>query len=209
MEKSGCPACGSNQINKSVYKEYISEKLGDRLSIEKVRYQCSDCGTEGDFFDENEPLINKALLELKNKLVVSILDGFLEKKISLSSIERALELPQRTLTKWKNGISSPSSAGVALLKFIKLFPWLLEVAENQFDYDISQKIFMMNACLKMINKMKFYELEFKESYVTTTPNSHILHFYKEIKGDITPEYYMNMQEIGYITGNSSILKVLQ
>ena len=191
MEKLICPACGSSHLVKSNYQEYVTENLGGQVLIEKVLYQCTDCGSEGDFFNENELSIEKALSDLKNKLVVSILDGFTDNKVSLSSIERALDLPQRTLTKWKNGASSPTSAGVTLLKFIKLFPWLLEVAENKFDYEISQKIFMGNAFHKMINQMTFSESEFKEAGVITTANSTFLYIHMHKNEDINPMGYGN------------------
>ncbi|MEI6262953.1 MAG: hypothetical protein WCR46_24025 [Deltaproteobacteria bacterium] len=170
MEKLICPACGSSHLDKSNYHEHITENLGDQVLIEKVLYRCTDCGSEGDFFNENEVSIENALTDLKSKLIVSILDGFTGNKVSLSSIERALELPQRTLTKWKNGASSPTSAGITLLKFIKLFPWLLEVAENKFDYEISQKIFIGNAFQKMINKMTFFESEFTDMLEGKNPH---------------------------------------
>jgi transposase-like protein len=192
LEKLICPACGSSNLVKSNYHEYVTENLGGQVLIDKVLYQCPDCGSEGDFFNENELAIEKALSDLKNKLVVSILDGFTENKVSLSSIERALDLPQRTLTKWKNGASSPTSAGIALLKFIKLFPWLLEVAENKFDYEISQKIFMGNAFQKMISKMTFIESEFKEAGVITSANSTFLYIHMHKNEDINAMGYGNI-----------------
>ena len=171
MEKLICPACGSSHLIKSNYQEYVTENLGGQVLIDKVLYHCTDCGSEGDFFNDNELSIEKALSDLKNKLVASILDEFMDNKVSLSSIERALDLPQRTLTKWKNGASSPTAAGIALIKFLKLFPWLLEVAENKFNYEISQRIFMENAFQKMIRKMTFLESEFKEPGVITSATS--------------------------------------
>jgi hypothetical protein len=81
-------------------------------------------------------------------------------KISFSTIERILNLPQRTLTKWKNNISQPSAAGVALLKFLRVFPWLLNVAENLYNYDASQKIFLQSAFNMMMQKISFSKNNF-------------------------------------------------
>jgi hypothetical protein len=70
-------------------------------------------------------------------------------------MERVLGLPQRTLAKWKNRSVVPSAAGVSLLKYIRVFPWLLEVAENDYDYAISQKIHLSTAMNSFINEMQF------------------------------------------------------
>lgn len=169
-----CPACGSNNLTKSNYREKIKESLGGSLSIDKILYHCNDCDFEGDIFNENEPVIEKSIQTLKTDLVISILDEFSANKISFSSIERALELPQRTLTKWKNGASSPTSAGIALLKYIKLFPWLLEVAENKFDYATSQRIHLNVAWQKIVSHMTFNEKFRGLSAIATTNSGHMI-----------------------------------
>ncbi|MCP4353876.1 MAG: NUDIX hydrolase [Desulfobacterales bacterium] len=78
----------------------------------------------------------------------------------MASIERALELPQRTLTKWKNGRTKPSATVITLLKFLRIFPWLLEVAENKFDYSTAQKIHIENAVNKLLASLSFDKNEF-------------------------------------------------
>jgi len=110
---------------------------------------------EGDFFNENEEITEKALSKLNEIYVKEIIEYFNEKNISLAGIERAVGLPQRTLTKWKNNFSSPSAAGVALLKYLRTFPWLLEVAEQKFNYDIAQKIFLEAAFNTFVNSIHF------------------------------------------------------
>jgi len=177
MNTPNCPACGSSNLTKKSYNDFVRESMGDQVLIEKVLYVCNDCNSEGDFFNENEAKIEKALSDLKRNLVVSILDGFSTSKVSFSSIERALDLPQRTLTKWKNGASSPTSSGITLLKYLKLFPWLLEVAENNFEYEISQKIFMGYAFNQMISKLTFYNSELKEAGITTTERSSLFYIH--------------------------------
>ena len=196
-----CPACGSSNLTKTIYSEQIAENLGSQMVVDKVLYRCEDCETEGDFFNENDPAIEKALAQLKSTFVVSTLDEFSNNKVSLAAMERALELPQRTFTKWKNGASSPTSAGVTLLKFLKLFPWLLEVAENKFDYDISQKIFMGHAFKRMINKMTFYESDFKEAGVITTAKSsfYYIHMTRQDKDYLPPEIANTMSGVKFLT----------
>jgi hypothetical protein len=186
MKDAICPVCGSSRLTKNNHQETVSEELGGSLLIDKVLYRCEDCGSEGDFFDENEPIIEKTIQSLKNDLVISILDEFTSNKISFSSMERALDLPQRTLTKWKNGASSPTSAGITLLKFIKLFPWLLDVAENHFEYVTAQRIHLNAAWQKIVRHMKFNENDYMGADVITTANSSF--FVIQIKNEDTNKY---------------------
>lgn len=134
-----CPACGSHEIIKIETNDFIKEAYSDGESIQLINYTCGDCHSEGDFFNENEEKINRAIVRQNKNAISNILNDFIEQKITLSSIERVLGLPQRTLIKWKNGNNYPSAAGITLLKMIRTFPWLLEVAENQYDYNISQQ----------------------------------------------------------------------
>jgi hypothetical protein len=150
-----CPVCGSVNLEKTFSNEVLKGDLGEDASYKKVSCRCLDCGSEGDFFNENTDAINFALDTLKRKYVKSTLDYFTENKISFSSIERILGLPQRTLTKWKNDVAQPTAAGVALLKFLRVYPWLLDVAEHSYDYDTSQEIFLKSAFNIMLHKISF------------------------------------------------------
>jgi hypothetical protein len=49
-----------------------------------------------------------------------------------------LGLPQRTLSRWTQGGAPPE--GVALLRLIERFPWLLEVAEAHFDAHVARHV---------------------------------------------------------------------
>jgi hypothetical protein len=61
-------------------------------------------------------------------------------------MERALGLPARTLARWKNEqTTSPSAAGVALMRIIRTFPWILEVADVQFDKTKARKVLLQAA----------------------------------------------------------------
>jgi hypothetical protein len=62
------------------------------------------------------------------KIVKDFLTEFSEKYgISQAGIERVLDLPQHSLDKEKG------SEVVALIKMIKTFPWLISVAEKNYD----------------------------------------------------------------------------
>lgn len=140
MNKNKCPICGSEEFIEKKKTILISEPFAEKENIEIFENICFACKSKGDFFNKNELLIENKIKELKQKSVKRILEYFIDEKISMSAIERALEMPQRTLAKWKNNISKTSTSGIALLRFIRLFPWLLEVAENKYDFEIAQKI---------------------------------------------------------------------
>jgi transposase-like protein len=182
-----CPICGSSNLEKTFSNEMIKGDLGENVSYKKVSYKCLDCESEGDFFNENTDAINLALDILRKRYVKSTLDYFTDNKISFSSIERILNLPQRTLTKWKNDVSQPSAAGVALLKFLRVFPWLLNVAEHSYDYDTSQKIFLQSAFNMMLQKISFSENDIMGLGVFVTNKSKLMYIYAEKNGGILPD----------------------
>lgn len=145
-----CPACGSENIYKTKKTINIKEPFAGEENIEIVENVCKTCGSKGDFFDQNEDTIENTIKGLKQRSVENILQYFIKNKRSLTSIERALEIPFRTLSKWKNKITKTSAAGIALLRFIRLFPWLLDVAENKYDPKKAEKIMLNQA----MNKLK-------------------------------------------------------
>jgi hypothetical protein len=154
-EKIFCPVCGSDNLERVVSKETFQGDMGKKLIADRVHEKCKDCGSEGDFSGESEKAIEKTLSAFNEAYVDEVLDFFNEKKISFAGIERAVGLPQRTLTKWKNRVSSPTAAGIALLKYLRTFPWLIEVAENKFDFEISHKIFITTAFNTLVNSIHF------------------------------------------------------
>ncbi len=160
MNEKLCPVCGSDNITGTIDNKVLIEPFICEKTVETVNYKCALCGESGDFFDDNEEILYNAIELLKQESVKNIIDDFSLNKISMASIERALELPQRTLTKWKNGRTKPSATVITLLKFLRIFPWLLEVAENKFDYSTAQKIHIENAVNKLLASLSFDKNEF-------------------------------------------------
>jgi transposase-like protein len=179
-----CPVCGSANLEKNVSNEILQGDFGEAAYYKKTSYKCLDCESEGDFFKENADAINFALDILKKKYVKSTLDYFIDNKISFSAIERILDLPQRTLTKWKNDVSQPTAAGIALLKFLRMFPWLLDVAEHSYDYDAAQKIFLRSAFDILLQKISFSKNDTREIGVFITNKSNLPYIYTEKNGEI-------------------------
>ena len=178
-ENKLCPVCGSDKLERVVQKESINGDLGKNLFVDIPHAKCNVCGFEGDFFGENEKVIEKALSTLDKAYIEDALNYFNESKINFAGIERAIGLPQRTLTKWKSGNSMPTAAGIALLKFLRTFPWLIEVAENKYDFNIAHKIFIGAALGMLLKTMNFNDKDVENyGYSTTSGN-----FYTNIYAD--------------------------
>ena len=149
-----CPACGSTDVQVISKTQRIQESFGIYEDIESVENICQICNTTGDFLDSNTSLITETISKLKVKVAISILESLQSEGKSLASMERALNIPQKTFAKWKNGATNPSATGVTLLKFIKLFPWLLDVADSNFDQQKSHQIMLKAASEKWMEYRK-------------------------------------------------------
>lgn len=154
MNEITCPVCGSSDVFKKEHNEIISESYGGSKQITLYTNYCNNCDT--DFDEENDQIIQETIEELKAKAVVNILNDFIGNGFNLSSMERSLELPQRTLAKWKS-TGKPSAAGVSLLKILRCFPWILEVAEQEFEFQSAQKVFVKNAFYFIANNSSYMD----------------------------------------------------
>jgi hypothetical protein len=138
-----CPACGSDNVERSENMVIGKLTLGPEFKFKEVACKCHDCETEGDFLNETEPYYLKAEKEAQNILIKQLIDGLKESDISMVFFERVFELPFRTLTRWKSG--DFSAAALALLRVIKTYPWISEVAQEGFSPIFSRKILVSEA----------------------------------------------------------------
>jgi hypothetical protein len=152
-----CPLCGYDKIDHEIRTETVSDHYSGSATVLLNYDHCQQCGTNGDFGKKNDSLIREAIDKLKADSAKDIIECFSRDNINIAGMERALELPQRTLSKWKNGTSIPTAAGVTLLKFLKLFPWLVDVADCNFDYDNGQRIHIQDAVNKILPQMHFLQ----------------------------------------------------
>lgn len=150
-----CPLCGSDNIEQKETTETICYPFGGCEVVALAFDRCAQCYTEGDFAKSNDALIQEKIDSLKLQAVRNILNDFAEHNFNFAGLERSLGLPQRTLTKWKNAANPPSAAGVTLLKFLRLFPWLVEVAELKFDFDAAQRVHIENGMKRLLSDVSF------------------------------------------------------
>jgi DNA-binding transcriptional regulator YiaG len=192
MNKILCPVCGNEVLNESRVFEVLKESFGGQTKISLRKFKCSYCDTEFDSALENDKNIKVAMDDLKMKSINNILNDFNDINVSMASIERVLSIPQRTLTKWKTGKAKPSATAFSLFKYLRTFPWLLEVAENNFDYNIAQKIHIGDAIKNLLSTMNFDSCNMSEIGVLNCANSTINYNKYDLKPDM---------EITSITGD--------
>lgn len=184
-----CPACGSTAVELSKKTKVISEPYGEPLEVAIDEYTCSACGMQGDFEGNSDEIVEKTLEQAKHNAVYSIIEYFNRNDISMSAFERALDLPQRTLTKWKNGLSNPSATGFALMNIVRTYPWILEVAQSKYDPVIAKKVYISSALNDFLSWVPTdLKSAFRGAGVVTTQESHTFyaHFDKNAENDFVP-----------------------
>ena len=126
-----CPNCGSNQIK--VLSESCRGQLtlGPEFEYQALIHECMECSEKGDFNGDGDTKYLESLKAAQKTLQKSLIEELGYLGFSMAYIERALELPQRTLARWKNG--DVSAANLALLRIIKTIPWIVDVADHSFD----------------------------------------------------------------------------
>ena len=167
-----CPVCGATTLT-TVKKEHkVVEPYALPREIEVELQHCETCGSEGDFYSSADSLISSAIEASRCESVRTIIST-LENEYSMASIERALELPQRTLVKWKSGATKPSASAVTLLRLIGTFPWLMDVADHAYDYDSAQKIHISNAMTSLLSATEFHRNQVRSAGVFTSSDGFV------------------------------------
>jgi len=147
--KNICPECGSS----SVITERITEQdllpFGESFEYEKEIDVCQECGEKGSFsnktIDENHEKYQLALKRTNKDSLVLILHHMSGIGNSMAHIERSLGLAQRTLSRWKTqGISS---SGMALMRIIRAYPFILDVADANFDENFASEELLRQAAI--------------------------------------------------------------
>jgi len=126
-----CPVCGSDALTTSIKKHALTVIYGKPAEYNEVVDTCSVCEESGDFSDLNDATINQIMKAAKKESATNMLDYLSNHNIKMSYMERSLELPARTLARWK--AEDCSAAGLALLRIIRTYPWILEVADDRFS----------------------------------------------------------------------------
>src|SRR5690606_29515845 len=108
----------------------VAAPFGPSVSYSDEITICHSCGSEVDSSDPDA--FPKAIKESETKSIELILNYLGEKGYSMSSIERALDLPTRTLSNWKSK-EKPAASGLALLRILRALPWTIDIADHHFE----------------------------------------------------------------------------
>jgi DNA-binding transcriptional regulator YiaG len=125
-----CPVCNCSELVMRAEKRKIGDKFIGFSEIDEIIWQCAECKEEwGD--EKNDDFYNAGIKELLKTGVPGMIESLKSNGITQANFERCLRIPQRTMARWSRG--EISDAAVALMKLILTFPWLLEVADADFD----------------------------------------------------------------------------
>jgi len=131
MSKTICPICGSSDIESIPTTVKDTLPFGEEFQFKKIINKCKACGEEGEFTEENEIEYLEAIKIAEKISLEHVLTRFSNLGISMAYLERALNLPLRTLSRWKT--QGTSASGMALMRVIRTYPWILKVADEDFD----------------------------------------------------------------------------
>lgn len=141
--KIQCPACGSDTVTTSRREATVPIPFGDPARFEETVNACLACGVEGDFLNQNDAVAAEAVKRAISNSARVIIDQLAARGVSMAHFERALRLPQRTLARWKTGETSHHA--VALLRLVRTYPWLLDVADQSFDEGVAVQALIAEA----------------------------------------------------------------
>src|SRR5438105_374791 len=125
-----CPACGSDAVTTEQQTEIFTVPYGPHVTYPIINNICGLCHSTGDFGRANEETLTRIKEQAIKASVPLMLEQLSDNGCTMAYIERSLDLPSRTIARWKAG--ETSAAAVAALRLITTFPWLLEVADYGF-----------------------------------------------------------------------------
>jgi len=138
-----CPSCGSTNISVTKSPRTFSAPMGPAMPIEFETDTCNECGESGDFEKHNDEVIRDAEQRSAAASVESLFEMIAGHGCSMAYMERSLALPPRTLARWKAG--GTSASGLALLRIVATYPWVLEVADARFSSRAASSKLIMEA----------------------------------------------------------------
>ena len=172
IKKIQCSYCGNKKLSTRTEENYIHEPYGDITMVRDKIFTCDKCGEEISYTLNYTDEYEKAQKVSRDSSVIKILESFQEKKISFTDIENSLDLPVRTLSRWKHKLNY-SKIGLTLLKIVKSYPWIILVAAKKFDKKVTEDIFK-KAAMKKFNLVEknvttfVYSKKFKTNDETKT-----------------------------------------
>ena len=150
-----CLACGNDKLTLRFERRRDTVPFGPDFTYETQNYQCDTCAEVGDFGRVNDKLFLDAQKPALDESVRNMLATLTNNGNTLAYMERVLELPVRTMSRWQTGEYSASA--LALLRIITVFPFVLHVAEKNFDARVVKKLLLIevgHVVVEEIDKLK-------------------------------------------------------
>lgn len=144
-----CPVCDSQNFEVIKSENINKIPFGNAFTSEVSSYTCNDCGMVGDFANKNDELYLAAKEKAVTESVCLILDRLSDEGKSNAYIERSLGLPPRTLSRWKSG--GHSETAIVLLRILATFPWIVEVAKNNYSKEFADYTLITQASTVLLN----------------------------------------------------------
>ena len=158
-----CSYCGQDGVSVEEKEIELSQPYSGTSKVKKKERVCSHCGFAEDDVG-NDTVILQELSFLKKDSMVKMIESLNSMGLTTASMERSLELPARTLARWKNEETiSPSAAGIALMRIIRTYPWILALADRQFDSEAARTFLLQQAAselLKISSEHPDYEMSY-------------------------------------------------
>lgn len=142
-ESTSCPVCGSTSVSHAGEIRREHAPYGPEIQYTATSFRCNTCGEFGDFLNTNDQLAEQAMADSISQSVSLALKSLSDQGLSNAYIERALELPSRTISRWKAG--EQTAATIALLRIVRTFPWVLRVAENKYHASVVNRELLVAA----------------------------------------------------------------
>jgi len=137
-----CHACGSEQMDTEMMSLEYTPPFGDAIEYQVPAVTCRACGESFEAEGAAEA-VRAAMADADRSSAKRIVEYLEKQRLSMAYIERVLGLAPRTIFRWKSG--EMSAAGLALLRIVRTYPWILRVAGARFDQAVAKKILSAEA----------------------------------------------------------------
>lgn len=157
-----CPLCGQNSLEVMNEAVQLALPFTKSESYLEEYVRCKNCGFEQNLSSKNEVNRKNVYLKLKQQSMVNMIESLDSQGLKMAYVERAFDLPARTLYRMKSE-NEVSSAALALMRTVTTYPWLTYVAERHYDPNIAEQSLIVEG-LKSLSRASI-NLGYR-SYVT-------------------------------------------
>jgi len=135
LPQSICPFCGSTNVDKKTESSNLPIPYGSPAQFKTALLICKDCGMDADITNSTE--IQVAIDKAIQESIPNMVDALTSNGLTLAKIEHSLDLPERTLSRWKNS-AKLSKESIALLRILRTYPWIIQVADRKYEPNYAQ-----------------------------------------------------------------------